>query len=153
MILNTHDPCPSDLMVRTAPVFWLVIAHSAPGTAALELSRTMARNELETFCANARLAAQARIAINLENFFMEPPIVPATPVGCPEPRRGPQAVTKRRAAGNKLKRSIYPKTIPRSGYSNWPFLYKGGGGSSSAKLIAAGRRTMWTKSYGRAIQL
>src|SRR5450756_1870750 len=97
MILNTHDPCPSDLMVRTAPVFWLVIAHSAPGTAAPELSRTVARNELETFCANARLAAQARIAINLENFFMEPPIVPTTPVACSEPRRGPVSYTHLRA--------------------------------------------------------
>src|ERR1035437_2881385 len=109
MILNTHDPCPSDLMVRTAPVFWLVIAHSAPGTVALELSRTMARNEVETICANATLAAQARITINnMVNFFMEPPIMLATPAGCPESRRGPQAITKRRLAGKKAKTVYLP---------------------------------------------
>src|ERR1035437_8136105 len=120
MILKPHDPCESDLAVRTAPVFWLVRVHSAPGTVAAELSRTVARNELETFCANTRLAAQARITINnMVNFFMEPPIMPATPAGCPESRRGPQAVTKRRPLIKKIKRSSYPKTIAQGlGYSH-----------------------------------
>ncbi len=79
-MLNTHDPAESDLTVRTAPVLWLVRAHSAPGTAAPELSRTATRNELETFCANIRLAAQARItSSNMVNFFMETPIDAGNP--------------------------------------------------------------------------
>src|SRR6185295_15544925 len=51
MILKVQDPCESDLTVSTAPVLWFVRTHSAPGTAAPELSRTAARNELDTFCA------------------------------------------------------------------------------------------------------
>ena len=80
MMLNTHDPCESDLTVRTAPVAWLVRTHSAPGTAAPELSINAARSELETFCAKPILAAQTRkTSNNKENFFMETPIKPAIP--------------------------------------------------------------------------
>jgi hypothetical protein len=58
----------------------LVRTHSAPGTAAPELSSKVARNELETFCPNARLAAQARItSSNMVNFFMETPIDAGNP--------------------------------------------------------------------------
>src|SRR5271166_141326 len=80
MMLNTHDPCASDFSVTTAPVLWLVRVHSAPGTAAPELSRMAARNELETFCANAALAAHTRItSSNMVNFFMETPVNAGNP--------------------------------------------------------------------------
>src|SRR5450759_4177972 len=140
MILNTHDPCESDLTVRTAPVFWLVSAHSAPGTAALVLSRTMARNELETFCAKARLAAQARRAINLENFFMEPPIMPATPVACSESEssRGPQACDGTLTCMKQLKRSLYPKSNRNIRLLQLTLLNKGI--RPAGKPIGAGRR-------------
>ncbi len=80
MILNTQDPAESDLTIKTAPVLWLVRAHSAPGTAAPELSRTATRNELETFCASAILTAQARITTNnILNFFIETPVSAGNP--------------------------------------------------------------------------
>src|SRR5271169_554689 len=108
MILNTHDPCESDFSVTTAPVLWLMRAHSAPGTAAVELSTTAARSELETFCANATPTAQAKITSKIMvNFFIETPIAPANPqAGCPKSRRGLRPVT---LPVKQLKRSIYPK--------------------------------------------
>jgi hypothetical protein len=58
----------------------LVSVHSAPGTAAPELSRTAARKELETFCANATPAAHARNKhTNIVNFFIETPVNTGNP--------------------------------------------------------------------------
>src|SRR5260370_41747177 len=111
MILNTQDPAESDLTIKTAPVLWLVRAHSAPGTAAPELSRTATRNELETFCASAILTAQARITTNnILNFFIEAPVSAGNPKPAVWSPDEDPSHSQDFEPVKQLKRSIYPKS-------------------------------------------